>query len=420
MSMNGCVHQTLPYARRVLPSLPTPGERNIAVRVTRDAIRHVRRGHPWIYDGSITKMSHDGAPGDLAIVFDDKRDFAAIGLWDPTSPIRVRVLSTTRATIGPEFFAQRFAEADGRRGRLLADGAVTGLRRVHGENDGLPALVIDQYATTFVVKVYSEAWFAHLADVVEAMHSTWAPEHLIVRLARNVQGRAPAGLADGTNIGVTPPPAVVPFLENGHSMTADPVAGQKTGYFLDQRANRKAFGALAADADVLDVFCCHGGFSVHAATGGARSVHSTDLSPHATASARKRVAANAPGTDHTITTGDAFEVMEQLAERRETFDLIVVDPPSFASRADAVPGALRAYTRLTHLALDLLHPGGVLMQASCTARIDTEMLEANVLNACDRAGREVEVLDLSEHDADHPIGFPEGAYLKAVTVRSTA
>ena len=202
-------------------------------------------------------------------------------------------------------------------------------------------------------------------------------------------------------------------------MTADPVGGQKTGYFLDQRANRLRVGADAADARVLDVFCCHGGFSVHAALGGARHVHSVDLSPHATEAARRHVAANAP-IDHAISTGDAFEVMADLAARGERYDVVVVDPPSFASRRDAVPGALRAYSRLTHLALDVVEPGGLLVQASCSSRIDRERFDATVEAAVDRAGRRLDVVARTDHDIDHPIGFPEGAYLKAIFARIDA
>ncbi len=400
----------------MLPPLPSPGSRNLAVRVTKDALRHVRRGHPWIYDGSITKVSHDGAPGDLAIVFDDDRAFAAIGLWDPASPIRVRVLATDQTTIDGSFWRERFAAADERRVRLDADPEVTGIRRVHGENDGLPSLVVDQYGPVIVVKLYSAAWFAHLESVVEAIHDRWRPDHVVMRLARNVATSAPAGLTDGLVVG-PPPPDPTPFLENGHAMNADPVAGQKTGYFLDQRANRALVADHAGGRDVLDVFCCHGGFSVHAAAGGARSVRSTDLSPFAVTAAERHVAANAPGVPHAGIVGDAFQVMEQLALDGDTFDLIVVDPPSFASRQDAVDGALRAYTRLTHLALDLLRPDGVLLQASCSSRITGDMFHTTIAAAIRRAGRHARVLAETGHDDDHPIGFPEGAYLKAAMVQ---
>ena len=402
------------YASPVLPTLPVPSSRNLAVRVTKDAHRHLRRGHPWIYDGSITSVSHEGAPGDLAIVFDDRRDFAAVGLWDPDSPIRIRVLATTRTAIDAGFWDERFAAAEARRPRLLDDPGVTGVRLVHGENDGLPSLVIDRYGPVLVVKLYSAAWFSRLAELLDVARTRWQPEHVVVRLARNIAEHAPPGLHDGLVVAGPPPPDPTPFLENGHEMTADPVAGQKTGYFLDQRANRALVAEHAAGRDVLDVFCCHGGFAVHAATGGARSIHATDLSPFAVASARRHVAANAPDTPVTGIVGDAFQVMEQLAADGHTFDLVVVDPPSFASRRDAVDGAIRAYTRLTHLALDVVRPGGLLLQASCSSRVGADAFHDLVTDAIDRAGRPHRLLAERGHDDDHPIGFAEGAYLKAI------
>ena len=353
--------------------------------------------------------------GRLAVVFDDKRDFAAIGLWDPTSPIRIRVLATHQTSVGAELWRTRIKEAIERRRELVDDDEVTGLRWLHGENDHVPGLVVDGYGSSLVVKLYTSAWLVHLDDVLDALAEHLEPERVILRLARAVP--ATPGRADGDVIFGEPADGSVAFLENGHTMTADPVEGQKTGYFLDQQ-NRRSFGDLAEAGDVLDVFCCHGGFSVHAAAAGARSVLSTDLSPHATESARRHLAANAVGVDHQTMTGDAFEIMEQLAADGRRFDAIVVDPPSFARRADAVPGALRAYTRLTHLALDLLRPGATLMHASCTSRIDAEMLTQTVLGAAERAGHPVDVLDVSGHDLDHPVGFPQGSYLKAVTIRS--
>jgi len=403
-----------PYAQRVLPALPTPSNRNLAVRVTKDAHRHLRRGHPWVFDGSITSVSHNGAPGDLAIVFDDKRAFTAVGLWDPSSPIRIRVLATTQTRVDESFWIERFEAADGRRRRLLADPGVTGLRLVHGENDGLPALIIDRYGPVLVVKLYSAAWFSRLGDVLAAALAHWGGEHVVLRLARNVAAQAPDAVHDGMVIAGSPPPDPTPFVENGHTMTADPIAGQKTGYFLDQRSNRALVGDYAADRDVLDVFCCHGGFSVHAAAAGARSVHATDLSPFAVASAEHHVATNAPGIPMQSTVGDAFVVMEDLRTEGRSFDLIVVDPPSFASRRDAVDGAIRAYTRLSHLALDLLRPGGVLLQATCSSRVDAEMFGSLVTDAIDRAGRRSRLITETGHDDDHPIGFPEGTYLNAV------
>jgi 23S rRNA (cytosine1962-C5)-methyltransferase len=382
--------------------------------VTADALRQIRGGHPWIFDGSITSTSHDGAPGDLAVVFDDRRNFAAIGLWDPASPIRVRILSTRQEPIGGDFWAAGLAAADRRRPRLLGDVATTGLRRIHGENDQMPGLVADQYGDTLVLKLYSAVWFAHLTALIEQLQSVWNPERIVVRLARNLSNQTPPGLHDGqilTGSALTGP---VTFQENGLRMQADPVAGQKTGYFLDQRANRSLVQAMALDARVLDVFCCHGGFSVHAAAGGARSVHATDLSPHATAAAAEHLRVNTPNTPFDTTTGDAFDVMDQLAHQREQFDLVVVDPPSFAPRAAAVPGALRAYSRLTELAVKLVVPGGALVQASCSSRVSADAFRTTVLDSATRSGHQLTIINETGHDEDHPVGFPEGAYLKAV------
>ena len=264
------------------------------------------------------------------------------------------------------------------------------------------------------MKLYSAAWFSRLGDVLAAALAHWGGEHVVLRLARNVAAQAPDGVHDGMVIAGSPPPDPAPFVENGHTMTADPIAGQKTGYFLDQRSNRALVGDYAADRDVLDVFCCHGGFSAHAAAAGARSVHATDLSPFAVASAEHHVATNAPGIPMQSTVGDAFAVMEDLRTEGRSFDLIVVDPPSFASR--------RARGRRGHSGLHPLESpgprpastGGVLLQASCSSRVDAEMFGSLVTDAIDRAGRRSRLITETGHDDDHPIGFPEGTYLNAV------
>jgi 23S rRNA (cytosine1962-C5)-methyltransferase len=294
---------------------------------------------------------------------------------------------------------------------------------VHGENDGLPGLVLDRYGDVFVVKLYSEAWLAHLDDVVTAIAEVWAPEALVLRLSRAITGAAgAAGLHEGAVLIGAAPAAPVPFLENGLRFEADVVHGQKTGFFLDQRDNRarvRRWGEAHRGARVLDVFCCSGGFSVNAAGGGAAVVHSVDIAAAAVASARHNMALNRDrpavrAARHETTTGDAMEVMARLAGRGAHFDLVVVDPPSFASRKSQVEGALRAYGRLTTLALALLLPGGTLAQFSCSSRVTAEQFAATVHRAASTAG--VHLVDERHHGhgLDHPIGFPQGAYLKAL------
>lgn len=359
-----------------------------------------------------------GEVGDLAVVFDSSRRFRAIGLYDPASPIRIRVLHHGEPrTIDRAFFAERLRAALDRRASLIASGETTGFRWVHGENDQMPGLVIDRYGATAVVKLYSAAWFAHLDDVVGPAVEIGGLERVVLRLSRRVP--ADGAWADGTVVFGEPPQGPVRFLERGLRFEADVLRGQKTGHFLDQRENRVRVGARSAGARVLDVYSCTGGFSVHAAAGGARLVHSVDQSPGAIATARRNMDHNrhlraVRDCSHHDSVGDAMEVMADMATAGRRFDVVVVDPPSFASRSSQVPAALRAYGRLTELAVALLDPGGLLVQASCSSRIREADLVSTVTDAADRSGVSLGDVLVTGHPIDHPIGFPQGAYLNAV------
>lgn len=405
----------------MLDQLPPVTERRLAVRVTADALRHVRAGHPWVFDDSITSISHDGRAGDLAVIFDNDRRFAAIGLYDPAGPIAIRVLHVGKPlTIDVEFWKQTISAARAIRQPLI-DAESAGqpaFRVVNGENDGLPGLVVDAYATTLVVKLYSSVWFPHLKDVVEALEAVVAPTTVVVRLGRNVAEGETFGLDDGDVVAGAIPDGPVLFTEGGLSFEADVRSGQKTGHFLDQRANRLRLGRLAGDRDVLDVFASTGGFSVHAAAGGARSVHSVDLSAPTLEAAERNMALNLARPEvaactHTTEVGDAFDVMIALARSGADYDIVVIDPPSFAQKQSSVDVAVRAYTRLTHIGLRLVRPGGIFVQASCSSRVTADLFYATVLDAADAAGRELRQLVRTGHDIDHPVTFPEGAYLKA-------
>jgi len=390
---------------------------NIAVRVTPDALRQIRRGSPWLYDGSITSASRDGDPGDLAVIFDDDRKFAAIGLWDPASPIRVKLLHHGKPTaIDAGFWRTRLSAAVDQRSGLVADPDTTGYRLVHGENDALPGLVVDRYADTLVVKVYSAAWLAHLDVVIGQLIDLTGATRAILRLARSV---AAPGRADGDVLAGPPVDGPVVFRERGLVMEADVAHGQKTGHFLDQRDNRSLVRGMAEGRAVLDVFASTGGFALAAAAGGARSVHLVDLAAPALAGARRNLERNerlrsVRDCSVRVTAGDAFVVLGQLAETGEQYDLVIVDPPSFAQNQAAVERALRAYRHLTRLALAVLAPGGMLVQCSCSSRVTADDFFDTVLGAARSAGRPLRELRRTGHAVDHPIGFDYGAYLKAI------
>ena len=407
----------------VLAALPGPSDRRLAVRVTDDARRHIRTGHPWLFESSITSITPGGRSGDLAVVFDGGRRFQGIGLYDPASPIRVKMLHHgLPVQITSEWWRRRLAGALDRRAGLLASTHTTGFRCVHGENDGLPGLVVDRYGSALVVKLYSAAWVAHLRAIVAGLDALLGPELVVVRLSRALQRDESCAVSDGMVLVGEVPCAPIPFRENDLALGADVVAGQKTGHFLDQRDNRRLVGSAAAGARVLDVFACTGGFSLAAAAGGARSVRGVDASAEALEAARGNFARNRhlPAVRRCrldTTVGDAFDVLAGLGSSGERFDVVIVDPPSFTSSQAGVAAALRAYGRLTRLALSVVEEGGLLVQASCSGRVAADDFFAEVHRSAEGAGRPLEEVRRTGHPVDHPVGFQHGAYLKALFAR---
>lgn len=413
-----------------LDLLPRASDKRIAIRVTPAAERALRGGHPWVFDQAIRQQSHAGQPGDLAVIFDARRRFMAIGLYDPESPIRVRVLQHRQpATIDAAWFAERLQSAADLREPLAAQGT-TGYRLVHGENDGLPGLIVDRYASTLALKLYTAAWLPHLRAVLEALPSVQPFERLVLRLSRQLEaGAARYAVTDGQIVRGEPLDGPVVFAENGLLFAADVARGHKTGFFFDQRDNRAQVRALARGRRVLDVFAYSGGFSVYAAAGGAASVTSVDVSAPALAAAEANLALNReafPGcidaaaqaalraARHDILVEDAFACLERLGRAGQTYDMVIVDPPAFAKRAAEVERALAAYARLVRLALGVVEPGGVLAMASCSSRVPADMFFETVTRAAQDAGRPLREIVRTGHALDHPIGFPEGAYLKCL------
>jgi 23S rRNA (cytosine1962-C5)-methyltransferase len=418
-----------------LSRLPVPNTTRVAVRVTADAARHIRAGHPWVYDESITSLGpagHRGAPGDLAVIFRDDRSFMAIGLYDPTSPIRIKIIHRGKPTpIDAAFWTAKLHAACAVRAPLVAAGDTTGYRCVNGENDGFPGLVLDRYADTLVLKLYTPAWIPHLATLVPVIESVCRPDALVLRLARSMSGSPLHGLREGMALLGEVPSGPIMFREHWLHFEADVVHGQKTGHFLDQRDNRILVGemiaAMAAESGgvrVLDVFAATGGFSVHAAAGGAAEVVSVDASAPTLAVAERNMAHNLDlpavrSCRHSVLTGDAYEVMDRLRRARERFDVVVVDPPSFAQRQESIERALHAYGQLTERAVGLLREGGLLVQASCSSRVGADEFHAAVRAGVLRAGRDFKELRRTGHPLDHPVTFPQGAYLKATFARVT-
>jgi 23S rRNA (cytosine1962-C5)-methyltransferase len=399
-----------------LSQIPLPAERNIALHLKAAAERAVREGHPWLYENSIEQQSREGKAGDIAICFDHKRRFLAAGFYDPASPIRVKLLQHGQAAkIDKDYFRQKLEKAAALRSPLLSTDT-NAFRLVHGENDGLPALIIDKYADVLVIKIYSAIWFAHLREFLAALEETNPAPIWLLRLGRNVQEGECFGLKDGMLLKGELPDSNVLFRENGLKFRADVVHGHKTGFFFDQRENRQRLRNLAKGKTVLDVFSYNGGFAVYAAAGGAKQVTSVDISAPALESAKANFALNLDNPnlaacEFKTIAQDAFEVFETL---HPIYDLVIVDPPSFANSQEQVAGALRAYEKLTLAALKIVKKNGILVMASCSSRVTSDAFFDVVTRTARNSYRPLQEIERTTHAIDHPIGFPEGAYLKAL------
>lgn len=401
-----------------LSNLPKPSTQRIALRVSAEAEKIIRQGHPWVFDQSILEQSHRSLPGDLAVIFDSKRKFLAIGLYDPTSPIRVRILQKGKpANIDSNWFQQKIKTAIALR-EPLNHKNTNAYRLVHGENDGLSGLVIDRYAETAVIKLYTPAWIPHLQDICSALTSF---EHLILRLSRslNKQSKYLHGLTDGMTLTPQTSSNLILFKENGITFECDPINGQKTGFFLDQRENRERVKKLSKDKSVLNVFSYTGGFSLYAAHGGAKEVVSVDFSTPATQATLRNIEhnqhlANIKSTKFETINQDAFEVLTEMKEQNRKFDIVILDPPMFAQNQSHIETALSAYRKLTQLGLNVLKPNGILVQASCSSRVDATSFFETIHKSAKEASRPLKEIERTGHALDHPITFKEGAYLKCL------
>ena len=394
----------------------------LRLRVTSTAETIIRSGHPWLFADSIREVNRVGKLGELAVIFDRNDKFLAVGLFDPESPIRVRVLHTGKpAAIDSTWWRERLEQTLTRREGLF-DAQTNGYRCIHGESDGWPGLVLDRYDRTFVLKLYTAVWLPRLDDVAGNIRTTMHPQRLVLRLSRNIRSAAKefGDREDGQLLLGEKPDGPVTFLESGLRFEAEALHGQKTGFFLDQRENRGCVESLARGRDVLNAFSFSGGFSLYAARGGAKSVTDLDISEHALAAARRNFALNQANPSvaacrHDCVRADAFEWLAAKPVRK--FDLIVMDPPSLAKREAERARAIAAYRKLNSDGLRWLGPGGVLVAASCSAHVSPEEFFGAVRQAARESERPFTEIQTTGHPSDHPATFTEARYLKAIYLR---
>ena len=379
------------------------------------------RRHPWVFSGAIDYVKAESeeeiAEGAVVDVFGKSGDFLARGHFQIGS-IAVRVLSFRQEEIDAAWWRDRIAAAYALRRTLgLTDsGETTCYRLVHGEGDSLPGLVVDVYGTTAVVQCHSVGMYRSRLQIADALLACFGSRITAVydKSSQTVPFNARLGAVDGYLRGAASVPLTV--RENGLRFLVNWEAGQKTGFFLDQRENRELVRRYAAGRTVLNTFCYTGGFSVYALAGEAVEVCSVDSSERAVALADENVRLNfGPEAKHTSLAADAVEHLRDIGDR---YDLIILDPPAFAKHHKVLGNAMQGYRRLNARAIAQIRPGGILFTFSCSQAVSKELFRTTVFSAAAQAGRRVRILHQLTPPADHPINIyhPEGEYLKGLVL----
>ncbi len=387
----------------------------IKIKISKTLEAKVRKGYPWVFKYQLQNEVKESSDG-LAVLYDHKNRFLAIGLWDPDSDLCFRVLNLLEPVkIDFEFFLKRFQKALSLREELSGQGT-TGYRVLNGENDGFPGLILDRYDKTWVLKVYTKSWFDHLDRIVEVIKTQKNVEHIVLRLARNTANSS-SNFIDGKVLYGSTPITSVQFSENGLKFNVDVVKGQKTGFFLDQRENRLQIKHISSGLSVLNVFSYTGGFSIYAISGGCKKLLEIDSNRFALKSSLQNLQLNFPDRsnfEHQQLEGDAFEKLKELKLKNSQFDLVILDPPAFARNKKHRPQALEAYSRLAELGVQLVAPGGRLFAASCSAHVSAEEFFKAVNIGVASAQKLLAEVSWTGHAVDHPTVFAEFQYLKAI------
>ncbi len=383
--------------------------------------RSAYRRHPWLFAGSVGRLEGRARPGDTVDVLDDDLRFLGRAAYSPASQIRARFWSfNPDESIDDAFFKRRVAQAVARRQSLPALRGQEGQRIIHAESDGLPGVIADRYGDTVVIQLTSAGADKWRRAIVAGLLQATGCARIFERSdseVRGLEGLEPVtGWAHGEALA-----GPIVIEEYGVRLAIDVAGGHKTGFYLDQRENRRLLRELSADKSVLNAFCYTGGFSLQALAGGARHVLSIDSSGPALAQARANLALNPelPAARAEWLEADVFEALRAFRREGRQFDLIVLDPPKFAPSAAHAARAARAYKDINLLGFRLLAPGGLLMSYSCSGGIGLELFQKIVAGAALDAGRDARIVQRLQGSADHPVGlaYPEGEYLKGLLVQ---
>lgn len=388
--------------------------------LNKDKEKSIERKHPWVFSGAIQKIINEPPKlpenGELVKVVDFKNNFLALGHFSDGT-IAVRIISFKEKTINQDFWNSKIKAAYQVRESLnLTNNENTNMYRlVHAEGDGLPGLIIDYYNGTAVVQCHSIGMYNHRNEIVEALKNTYPQEKLVAIYDKSAESLAKQNHSNFVNEYLYQ--AIEPNLvglENNCKFNLDWINGQKTGFFLDQRENRKLLADFSFNKKVLNTFCYSGGFSVYALKAGAKLVHSVDSSQKAIDLTIQNVALNQL-KNHKSFTSDTLTFLKQ---NTEDYDVIVLDPPAYAKSHKSKHNAIQGYKRLNAMALKQIKPGGILFTFSCSQAVNRKLFYDTIMASAIEVGRNVKVLHHLSQPADHPVNIfhPEGEYLKGLVL----
>ncbi len=392
--------------------------RRVILRAGKD--KPVLNRHPWVFSGAIARID-DVSDGDIADVVDASGRFLARGYVNRRSQIVVRLLTwQADEAVDGALIRRRLERAIQGRKELLASGECDALRLVNAESDGLPGLIVDRYGSYLVVQFLTLGIERLKAFIVEALNELQQPTGIYHRGDVDVRKREGLPLIKELLSGDMPPERLE-IVEHGLRFGVNVLCGQKTGFYLDQRDNRRrAMPYFRGCQSVLNAFSYTGGFGVYAAAAGAQQVVSVDSSAEALAQARDNMALNVAGPrEDEWLVGDVFQVLRQFRDSGRSFDCVVLDPPKFAATQGQVPAACRGYKDINLLAMQLLRRSGILLTFSCSGLVSPDLFQKVVFGAAIDARRDVQILEKLSQASDHPVllSFPESDYLKGFVCR---
>jgi 23S rRNA (cytosine1962-C5)-methyltransferase len=382
--------------------------------------KSVHNRHPWIFSGAVDRIEGNPTDGDVVDVWDSRARFIARGMINQRSQIVVRILTWDQdVLIGEGFWRGRLERAISARESLAATPLVDAYRLVHSEADGLPGLIVDRYGPWLVVQFLSLAMERHKATIIDHLADLTAPQGIFNRsddAVREKEGLIPVA---GPIWGEVPPD-LVEITEHGFRFLVDIKMGHKTGFYLDQRENRKIASPYFRGAEVLNAFAYTGAFSVYAVAGGATRIINVDASEDVLKLAERNMRRNGfGGREDVYAAADAFDLLRTYRDYGWHFDVVVLDPPKFASSKTHVEAAMRGYKDINLLGMKLLRPGGYLITFSCSGAINFELFQKILFEAAVDAKRDVHIVERLGQGVDHPVllTFPESQYLKGFICR---